>query len=72
MTLTKGCPYEWIVVTDENGNDFHAECPDPHAADGDVEAWVRFTTENGFGEPNQIVLVTGLKKLDDGSGKYGR
>lgn len=71
-TLKHGNPYTWITVTDGNGNDFHAETPDAHAPDGDVKAWTRIEGDNGFGQPSgAVVLLTGLKKLGDGSGKYG-
>lgn len=59
-----------VTVTDENGNDFDGWLARGSDTETDVRVWTEIDGDNGFGQPSgQIVLLTGLKKLEDG--KYG-
>ena len=59
---------KWEIVTDENGNDFHAFSDDPET--DERRSFVTFISgDNGFGEPQGCVLIANLKKLP--SGAYG-
>lgn len=61
-------------VTDANGVDFVALTNSPWSDEvgSEIEAWVFFDKESGFGDtPGQIVLKT-LKRLGEPNlGKYG-
>lgn len=59
---------QWEIVTDENGNDFHAFSDSP---EGDATRdFVTFITgDNGFGQSKGCVVIPNLKKLP--TGKYG-
>lgn len=59
---------QWEIVTDENGNDFHAFSDTPESEER-REFVVFITGDNGFGQPKGCVVIDGLKKLE--SGKYG-
>lgn len=64
--------HTWVTVTDENGVDFPGLIfgPEPEV-DGHVRVWVFPDRESGFGFDVGAVASRELKRLGDGSGKYG-
>lgn len=56
-----------VTVDDGNGNLFDGWLARDSGTETDVSAWAEITGDNGFGQPaGQIVLLIGLKKLDNG------
>lgn len=56
-----------VTADDGNGNLFDGWLARGSDADTNVSVWTEITGDNGFGQPSgQIVLITRLKKLDNG------
>lgn len=58
-----------VTVDDGNGNLFDGWLARGSDTETDVSVWAEITGDNGFGKPNEICLLTGLKKLENGN--YG-
>lgn len=56
------------TVTDENGRNFAGlTTDDEHAKDASITAFTFVLGDNGFGEPNGLRVIDGLKRLPDGT-----